>query len=61
MIFNPSVGEGLYQSVCVCMLPHNVGEYFVLHLVEPIAGKNASPSDKQLWQYLKNFLVLEKW
>ena len=47
---NPSVGGGLKQSVCVCMcvcvLPCNLGECFVSLLVEPIAGKNVSPSDK---------------
>ena len=25
-------------------------------LVEPIAGKSVSPSDKQLWRFLKKFL-----
>ena len=35
--------------VCVCVLPCNLGEHFVLLLVDPIAGKNTSPSDKQLW------------
>ena len=29
-------------------------------LVEPIAGKNMSPSDKQLWRFLKNVFVAEK-
>ena len=42
------------------MLPRDLGECFVLLLVEPIAGKNVSPSDKQLCQFLKNFLVAEK-
>ena len=49
--------------VCVCvspMLPRNLGECFVSLLVEPIDGKNVSPSDKQLWLFLKNFLVAEK-
>ena len=46
--------------VCVCVLPHNLGECFVLLLIEPIARKNVSPSDKQLWRFLKNFLVAEK-
>ena len=47
--------------VSVCLLPRNLGECFVSLLVEPIAGKNASPSDKQLWQFLKKFSVTEKW
>ena len=42
------------------MLPCNLGEYFILLLVKSIAGKNVSPSDKQLWRFLKNFLVAEK-
>ena len=42
------------------MLPRNLGDSFVSLLVEPIAGKNASPSDKQLWRFLKNFLGAEK-
>ena len=46
--------------VCVCVLPHNVGECFVSLLVEPIAGKTMSPSDKQLWRFLKNISVAEK-
>ena len=46
--------------MCVCVLPCNLGECFVSLLVEPIAGKNVSPSDKQLWRFLKNFLVAEK-
>ena len=29
-------------------------------LVEPIAGNNESPFDKQLWRFLKYFLVAEK-
>ena len=63
-IFNLSVGKGLWQSVCmcvcVCVLPRHLGEYFISLLVEPIAGKNISPSDKQLWRFLKKFLVAEK-
>ena len=47
-------------SVCVLQVPRNLGECFVLVLFEPIAGKNVSPSDKQLWRYLKNFLVAKK-
>ena len=42
------------------MLPRNLGECFVLLLVEPIAGKNVSPSDKRLWRFSKNILVAEK-
>ena len=42
------------------MLPCNFGDSFVSLLVEPIAGKNMSPSDKQLWRFLKNVLVAEK-
>ena len=44
----------------MCLLVRNLGEYFVSLLVEPIAGKNVSPSDKQLWRFLKNVLVAEK-
>ena len=46
--------------MCACVLPRNLGECFVSFLVEPIAGKNVSPSDKKLWQFLKNFLAAEK-
>ena len=35
--------------------------YFVSLLVEPVAGKNTSPSDEQLWQVLKKVFVAEKW
>ena len=42
------------------MLPRNLGECFVSFLFEPITGNNVSPSDKQLWRFLKNFLVAEK-
>ena len=42
------------------MLPRNLGDSFVSLFVEPIAGKNVSPSDKLLWQFLKNILVAEK-
>ena len=44
----------------MCLLVRNLGEYFVWLLVEPIAGKNVSPSDKQLWRFLKNVSVAEK-
>ena len=46
--------------MCVCVFLRNLGDSFVLLLVEPIAGKNASPSDKNLWRFLKNILVAEK-
>ena len=55
---NRLVCMSVYVSVCV--LPRNFGEYLVSRFVEPIAGKNASPPDKKLWQFLKNFLVAEK-
>ena len=42
------------------MLPRNIGDSFVLLLIEPIAGNNVSPSDKQLWRFSKNVLVAEK-
>ena len=45
--------------VCVCLLAHNLGEYFVSLLDEPSDRKNMSPSDKQLWQFLKNVSVAE--
>ena len=48
------------MCVSVCLLPRNLGECFVSLLVELIAGKNMSPSDKQLWQFLKNVSVAEK-
>ena len=46
--------------MCLCLLVRNLAEYFVSLLIEPIAGKNVSPSDKQLWRFLKNVLVAEK-
>ena len=46
--------------VCVCVFVRNLGDSFISLLVEPIAGKNMSPSDKQLWRFLKNVLVAEK-
>ena len=46
--------------MCVCLFLRNLGDSFVWLLVEPIAGKNVSPSDKQLWQFLKKILVAEK-
>ena len=47
-------------SVCLCLLPRNLGECFVSILFQPIAGKNVSPSNKQLWRFLKTVLVAEK-
>ena len=46
--------------MCVCLFLRNLGDSFVSLLVEPIAGQNTSPSDKELWQFLKNVLVAEK-
>ena len=46
--------------VCVCLFLCNLGDSFVLLLVEPSDGKNVSPSDKNLWQFSKNVLVAEK-
>ena len=46
--------------VCVCLLARNLGEYFVSFLDEPSYRKNVSPSDKQLWRFLKNVSVAEK-
>ena len=46
--------------MCVCLFLRNLGDSFISLLVEPIAGKNVSPSDKQLWQFSKNVLVAEK-
>ena len=46
--------------MCVCLLPRNLIECFVLLLVEPIARKNVSPSDKKLWRFSENFLVTGK-
>ena len=44
------------------MLPRSLGDTFsfVSLLIEPIAGKIVSPSDKQLWQFSKNVLGTEK-
>ena len=42
------------------MLPRNLGDSFVLLLIESIAGKNVSPSDKQLWQFSKSILGTKK-
>ena len=44
-------------SCCYLVILENS---FVSLLVEPIAGKNVSPSDKQLWRFSKNVLVAEK-
>ena len=46
--------------VCVCLFLRNLGDSFLSLLFEPIAGKNMSPSDKQLWRFSKNILVAEK-
>ena len=48
------------MCVCVCVFLRNFGDSFVSLLVEPIAGKNVSPSDNQLWRFSKNVLVTEK-
>ena len=50
----------VYVCLCVCVLPCNLGDSFISLLVEPIAGKNVSLSDKQLWQFSKNVLGAEK-
>ena len=52
--------SNLSVCLCVCVLPRNLGDSFVLLLIESIAGKNVSPSDKQLWRFLKNILGAEK-
>ena len=44
----------------MCLFLCNLGDNFVSLLVEPIAGKNVSPSDKQLWRFSKNVLGAEK-
>ena len=42
-IINPSVGMRVIAiGLSVCLLPRNLGECFVLLLVEPIAGKKMS-------------------
>ena len=46
--------------MCVSVLPRNLGDSFISLLVEPIAGKNVSLSDKQLWLFSKNVLGAEK-
>ena len=61
MVINPSVGGGVIAiCLCVCVFLRNLGDSFVSLLVEPIAGKNVSPSDKKLWRFSKNVLVAEK-
>ena len=42
--------------MCLCVFLRNLGEYYVLLLVEPISGKNVSPSDKQLWLFFEKRL-----
>ena len=44
----------------MCLFLRNLGDSFISLLVEPIAGKNVSPSDKLLWRFSKNVLVAEK-
>ena len=44
----------------MCPFLCNLIDSFVSLLFEPIARKNVSPSDKILWQFLKNVLVAEK-
>ena len=39
-------------SIAHTAYARNIGECFISLLVEPIAGKNASLSDKQLWRFL---------
>ena len=46
--------------MCVCLFLRNLGDSFVSLLVEPIAGQNMRPSDKELWRILKKILVAEK-
>ena len=48
------------MCLCACVLPCNLGECFISLLVEPIAGKNVSPSDKNLWRFSKNVLVAKQ-
>ena len=50
----------MFVCVCVCRFPHNLGGYFVSLFVEPMAGKNTSPSDKQLWQFKKKTSWLQR-
>ena len=67
-MINSSIGGGLWQlvcvsvclCVCVCLFLRNLGDSFISLLVELIAGKNVSPSVKNLWRFLKNVLVAEK-
>ena len=49
--------SNLCMCVSLCLFPRNIGECFVSLLVEPIARKDVSPSDKQLCQFLKNVSV----
>ena len=46
------------MCVSVCYLI--ILEIALFLLDEPIAGKNTSPSDKQLWRFSKNVLGAEK-
>ena len=42
--------EGIAIGLCVCVSLRNLGECFILIFIEPIPGKNVSPSDKNLWR-----------
>ena len=48
------------MCVCVCLFPPNLKGYFVSLLIESMAGKNVSPSDEKLQQFLKNVFVADK-
>ena len=45
----------------VCVFPCNLRGYSVSLLIELMAGKNVSPSDKQAWRFLEKNFVAEKW
>ena len=51
----------LSVCLCVCLVPCNLRGYFISLLVELMAGKNVSPSDRRLWRILKSIIVAEKW
>ena len=48
------------MCVYVRYLVYNLGDSFISLLVEPIAGKKMSLTDKQLWRFSKNVLGAEK-
>ena len=48
-----------YSNLSVCVSVCSFVSFISL-IVEPIAGKDVSPSDKQLWRFSKNVLVTEK-